>query len=64
MASEEQGRAQDRLRDAVAEQDASKDGLAEQEGTPRQLDAQVRAAVADEQVAAREAWLSWVDRNE
>ena len=52
-----------RRRDAArAHESDMKDALATSEGTPRERAATTRLAAASEQTAAREAWVSWIER--
>jgi hypothetical protein len=59
--SEEHDRAVQRLNAALAEQDRLTGCHEAARDTPSELSAEVDLRAADEQVAAREAWLNWVD---
>jgi hypothetical protein len=59
--SEEHDRAAERLDAALAEQGRLTGCREEATGTPSELSADVQLHAADEQVAAREAWLRWID---
>jgi hypothetical protein len=59
--SKEHDRAKQRLDAAFAEQERLTGCHEAALGTPAELSADVELHAADEQVAAREAWLRWVD---
>jgi len=61
MASEERDRALQRLEVALVEQDRLGERLDAAVGTSNEFGAYVRLRAAGDQVAAREAWLNWVD---
>ena len=61
MASKERNRALHRLEAALLEQDRLGERFDAAVGTPTEFGAYVRLRAAGEQVAAREAWLNWVD---
>jgi hypothetical protein len=61
MASQERDRALQRLEAALLEQDRQGERFDAAVGTSTELGAYVRLRAAGEQVAAREAWLNWVD---
>jgi hypothetical protein len=61
MESTEGDSARQRLQAAEAEQDRLGEQLGAADGTSSELEAHVRLRAADEQVAAREAWVHWVD---
>jgi hypothetical protein len=53
----------ERLKAAVAERKRIRDHSEAGNGTSRNIEAAVSARAADEQVSARQRWLSWVDRD-
>jgi hypothetical protein len=53
----------ERLKAAVAERRQARDQSEASKGTSRDIEAAVSVRAADEQVSARERWLSWVDRD-
>jgi hypothetical protein len=59
--TQEHDRAVQRLGTAFAEQERSTVRYEGALGTPVELAAEVELHVADEQVAARQAWLRWVE---
>jgi hypothetical protein len=61
MASEERDRAVQRLEAALVEQDRLGESFDAAVGTSTEFGAYVRLRGAGDQVAAREAWLDWVD---
>jgi hypothetical protein len=61
MESKERGSARQRLQAAEVEQDRLAEQLDTAVGTSSELEADVRLRAADKQVAAREAWVHWVD---
>jgi hypothetical protein len=61
MASEERDRALQRLESALGEQDRLGERFDAAVGTSTEFGAYVRLRDAGDQVAAREAWLNWVD---
>ena len=61
MASEERDRAMQRLEAALVEQDRLGERFEAAVGTSTEFGAYVRLRGAGDQVAAREAWLNWVD---
>ena len=60
-ANKEHDRAVERLGAAIDEQDRLTDRREAASGTPAELSADVELHAADEHVAAREAWLRWLD---
>jgi hypothetical protein len=61
MASEEHNRALQRLEAALVEQNRLGERFDAVVGTSTEFGAYVRLRAAADQVAAREAWLHWVD---
>jgi hypothetical protein len=61
MASEERDRALQRLDVALVEQDRLGERFDAAVGTSKEFGAYVRPRAAGDQVAARAAWLNWVD---
>jgi hypothetical protein len=61
MASEERDRAVERLEAALVEQDRLGERFDAAVGTSTEFGAYVRLRGAGDQVAARQAWLNWVD---
>jgi hypothetical protein len=61
MASNEHESAVERLRAGVAEQDRLSDSYDAAIGTSTEFGAFIRLQAANDQVAAREAWVHWVD---
>jgi hypothetical protein len=61
MASEERDRAMQRLEAALVEQDRLGERFDAAVGTSTEFGAYVRLRAAGDQVAARGAWLSWID---
>jgi hypothetical protein len=61
MASEERDRAMQRLEAALVEQDRLGERFDTAVGTSTEFGAYVRLRAAGDQVAARAAWLNWVD---
>jgi hypothetical protein len=61
MASKERDRALQRLAAALVEQDLLGERFDAAVGTSTEFGAYVRLRAARDQVAAREAWLNWVD---
>jgi hypothetical protein len=61
MESNERDSGRLRLQAAIAEQDRRGVQLNAAVGTPSELEANVRLRAADEQVAARAAWVRWDD---
>ena len=61
MASKERDRALQRLEVALVEQDRLGERFDAAIGTSTEFGAYVRLRAAGDQVAAREAWLNWVD---
>jgi hypothetical protein len=61
MTSEVHDSAMRRLTTVMVEQDRLSDRYDAAMGTSSELAAYIRLRGADEQVAAREAWLNWVD---
>jgi hypothetical protein len=59
--TQEHDRAAQRLDAALAEQDRLSDRYENAVGTPAELDANVALHSVDQEVAARDAWLKWVD---
>ena len=59
--SEEHDSAEQRLEAVLAEQDRMSQRYDAAIGTSTELSAHVRLRAAGDQVAAREAWLHWVD---
>jgi hypothetical protein len=59
--SQEHDRAEQRLNAALDEQHRLSDSYDEAVGTPAELDANVALHSVDQEVAARDAWLKWVD---
>ena len=57
----EHHRAEQRLDEALAEQHRSSDRYDDAIGKPGHLVAEVALHAADQEVAARDAWLRWVD---
>lgn len=53
----------ERLKAAVAERKRARDHSEASKGTSRDIEAAVSVRAADEQVSARQRWLSWVDRD-
>ena len=62
-AREEHDRAERRLGAAIAEQHRSSDRCEAAVGTSARLLAAVALHAADQEVAARDAWLRWVDHD-
>jgi len=60
-AGEEHDRAEQRLGAALAEQHRLSDRYDAAMGTLAELDAEVAVHGADQEVAARDAWLKWID---
>jgi hypothetical protein len=58
---QEHDRAAQRLNAALAEQHRLSDRYEKAVGTPAELDANVALHSVDQEVAARDAWLKWVD---
>jgi hypothetical protein len=61
MATKERDRALQRLEVALVEQDRLRERFDAAVGTSTEFGAYVRLRAAGDQVAAREAWVSWVD---
>jgi hypothetical protein len=61
VAGEERNRAMQRLEAALVEQDRLGERYDAAVGTSTEFGAYVRLGAAGDQVAAREAWLNWVD---
>jgi hypothetical protein len=64
MPNKEHDRAHDRLDDALSERGESQARFRAAEGTGDELVAASDLQAAERQVAAREAWLGWVDRDD
>jgi hypothetical protein len=62
--SEQHDDAVRRLDAALAEQDRRHDQHEAARGTPRELNAYGGLCEANEQVAARDCWLNWLDEND
>jgi hypothetical protein len=54
----------ERLKAAVAQRKQARDQSEASKGTGRDIEAAVSVRAADEQVDARQRWLSWVDRDQ
>jgi hypothetical protein len=61
MTSSQHESAVERVRAEVAEQDRLRDRYTSAIGTSGEFEAYTRLRVAGDQVAAREAWVRWVD---
>ena len=61
MASQERDRAMQRLEAALGEQHRLRERFDSTIGTSSEFGAYVRLRAAGDQVAARDAWLNWVD---
>lgn len=64
MPDKEQDRAHDRLDNALTERGESQARFRAAEGTGDELAAASDLQAAERQVAAREAWLGWVDQDD
>ena len=61
MGTKERDSASRRLEDALVEQDRVGEQFEAAVGTSTELEALARLRTAGDQVAAREAWVAWVD---